>query len=232
MRKWFSRRLGQAGRFRFFTLAILLMIGLHPFIIELSGLSLLTDLFFLAVLFSGSYAIRNESRHYWVAIALAGGVMLFRILKSTGISSSAEEVGFGLYTLFLIQVLLNIGAHIERQKKVTLDLIFAAACAYLLLGLIWANAYYLLEKYSPGSFKGIETLQSDLWDFIYFSFVTLTTTGYGDISAATKPARSMSILEAVIGQLYLAMLVGRLVGAYSAAILDKEIPGKKREGGE
>jgi hypothetical protein len=58
----------------------------------------------------------------------------------------------------------------------------------------------------------------DIWNFYYYSFVTLTTVGYGDITALTKPARALSILEAITGQLYLAIMISRLVGLHASQI--------------
>jgi uncharacterized membrane protein len=86
-----------------------------------------------------------------------------------------------------------------------------------MLGVIWALCYALLEAMVPGSFKGLtEQAVSSNWnpDWVYFSFVTLTTLGYGDISPLSYSARSLSYFEAIVGQFYLAVLVAALVGAY------------------
>ena len=69
---------------------------------------------------------------------------------------------------------------------------------------------------SPKLFQGIGKLGDDLWNFYYYSFVTLTTMGYGDILAITKSARALSILEAITGQLYLAIMISRLVGLHAS----------------
>jgi len=99
---------------------------------------------------------------------------------------------------------------------VTIDLIMAAACAYILIGVVWAYAYYLLEIFHPHSFKASENMGDDIWNFYYYSFVTLNTVGYGDIVAITKSARALSILEAIFGQLYLAIMISRLVGLHAS----------------
>ncbi len=93
-----------------------------------------------------------------------------------------------------------------------------AFCVFLMLGVIWAFAYTLMELYSPGSFNGITDDGQGGWDsgWLYFSFVTLTTLGYGDISPATPVARTFAYLQAVVGQFYLAVLVAGLVSAYMA----------------
>ena len=122
----------------------------------------------------------------------------------------------GLAAVFLMQMLVMIWIHIEKENEVTIDLIMAAACAYILLGLVWAYVYYFVEVFHPNSFTVPGHPGDDLWDFYYYSFVTLTTVGYGDILAITKSARALSILEALTGQLYLAIMISRLVGLHAS----------------
>ncbi len=128
--------------------------------------------------------------------------------------------------LFFIFITVTILEHILRSKDVTADTLYAAVCVYLLLGIMWASIYGVLEYLTPGSiFVGREEdLQTPLSSnvLIYYSFTTLTTLGYGDISSITPQARIISILEAVIGQLFIAFLVARLISTYTAkALRDK-----------
>ncbi len=106
---------------------------------------------------------------------------------------------------------------IALDSKVSTNRIIGAICVYLMLGVIWALMYSLLEAAVPGSFGGIvERAITGAWDpdWVYFSFVTLTTLGYGDILPLTISARSLAYFEAIVGQFYLAILVAGLVGAY------------------
>ena len=127
-----------------------------------------------------------------------------------------DSLQLGLSAVFLIQLLFMIWIHIGKENEVTIDLIMAAACAYILIGVVWAYAYYLLERFHPHSFKASENMGDDIWNFYYYSFVTLNTVGYGDIVAITKSARALSILEAIFGQLYLAIMISRLVGLHAS----------------
>lgn len=86
---------------------------------------------------------------------------------------------------------------------------------------------FFVENYHPGSFKMPENLGNEISSFNYYSFVTLTTVGYGDIQALTRPARTLSILEAIIGQLYLVIMISRLVGLHSSQFSIQKIPTKK-----
>ncbi|OTE97435.1 hypothetical protein BCS42_05345 [Crenothrix sp. D3] len=83
-----------------------------------------------------------------------------------------------------------------------------------LFGFVWAYIYYLLEIFQPNSFKAAKQLGHNLGEFVYYSYVTLTTLGYGDVLAVSKQARGLTILEAIIGQLYLAIMVSRLVSLH------------------
>ena len=93
--------------------------------------------------------------------------------------------------------------------------IFAALDAYLLAGLIFAVCYWLLDQTWPASFGVASASDLDLAHAIYFSFVTIATLGYGDIVPASDATRGLAILEAVSGQMYLTVLVARLVSLYS-----------------
>jgi hypothetical protein len=122
----------------------------------------------------------------------------------------------------LLSVLLAVFAAIAalrfaiRGRKVDSERLSAALSAYLLAGLCFGIVYFQVEQLRPGSFAigGAATKLSelDLQTAFYFSFVTLATLGYGDISPLTPTARGMAISEAILGQLYLAVLIARLVG--------------------
>ena len=86
----------------------------------------------------------------------------------------------------------------------------------MLFGVACGLAFFLLNAVVPGSLSMSTTFNDDLLgSYVYFSFVTLTTLGYGDISPVSQQARSLALVEAVVGQLYLAVLIGKLVGMYS-----------------
>jgi hypothetical protein len=113
-------------------------------------------------------------------------------------------------------------ANILRSTRVTMNTVYGAACIYLMLALAWASIFVLLEWMWPGSFTlelpaaaswqerfGVMARDSELF---YFSMITLTTVGYGDISPISPPARTLAALEGLIGQLFLAIIIARMVG--------------------
>lgn len=134
-------------------------------------------------------------------------------------SDSAIVIELVLRMLFIGYVSFHLTREILRQgDAVTLDTIAGAACVYMLMGVLWASAYMLLEHLRPGSF----VIPAD-WRLpgnqvgpalVYFSYVTLTTLGYGDIRAAGPAAAGLAVVEAIVGQLFLAVTIARLVGQH------------------
>jgi len=118
---------------------------------------------------------------------------------------------------YVISVLMR---HIMEAERVSEDLLYGAGCIYLLLGYAWSGVYMCIELVRPGSFvmSGQNVLQTMDYtgQLVYFSFTTLTTLGYGDITPAYSLGRSVVILEAITGVLFMSMLVGILVGIYVA----------------
>ena len=99
------------------------------------------------------------------------------------------------------------------SSSVTLDTICGALAAYLLIGVGWAFAYALLNQVNPGSIVGLrsEAGSSRYEDYLGFSFVTLTTLGYGNVVPANAKADALAVGQAMLGQIYLTVLVARLV---------------------
>ena len=118
---------------------------------------------------------------------------------------------------FLGTVILVLVQYIFMAKTVTRDVLYAAISIYLLLGAIFVPIYGFVETLWPGSFiDGAMPDRSVTWQqFIYYSYVTLTTMGYGDMLPISWWARSIASMEAVIGVLYLAIMMARLVGLYA-----------------
>lgn len=122
--------------------------------------------------------------------------------------------------------------HLIRERRVTLDTIASALATYLLFGLVWALLFVAFEHFDPDAFAGLGVEidhglgapgeKSQLKAMLYFSFTTLTTLGYGDIVPVNPLARSLAVLEAAFGQIYLAILVARLVGIHTARAMAEE----------
>lgn len=108
----------------------------------------------------------------------------------------------------------NIVRRIFEHERVTLQLVVAALCAYVQIGFAFAFGFAALDRFSDGSvLTGVAAER--FFDYVYFSFITLTTVGYGDITAISDIARSMTIVETLLGQIFLVVLVAYLVGTLS-----------------
>ena len=202
-------------RFIFLLAMLLFMLAVVPFLEGFSGLRTLFNVLLSAVLVSAVYALSQKIRHLAIAAVLAIP-MLISIWSGYVVPSDALFlIGRICGVLFMAFIIFHILSHIFHQQEVTRDTIAGAAAVYLLLALMWTFIYSVLERLQPGSFaiSTAETLE-ERNIFIYFSFVTITTLGYGDITPVTYLARSLAILEAVVGQLYLVVLVAWLVGMY------------------
>jgi len=118
--------------------------------------------------------------------------------------------GWSLASILVIALVLLLEVF-RRGGPVTLVRIQGAIAVYLLFGIGWAHAYHIAEIVHPGSFNSAAGTMSNISDWGYFSFVTLSTVGYGDITPVRPIARSLAVAEALTGQLYLAITIARLV---------------------
>jgi hypothetical protein len=119
-----------------------------------------------------------------------------------------------LYVSFFSVTIFAIAKRISDSSTVDHSVISGSICIYLLLGLIWFFFYQIIYFFDPNAFNHPEELKTRL-SLFYFSFTTLTTVGYGDITPINPFAMTFSNMEAIIGQLYLTIVIARLVGLYN-----------------
>jgi hypothetical protein len=211
------------GRFLFLLTSIVFLFVLRPFLEGHIRISLLLEIFFSFVLFSGIYAVTEKKYQFIIALLIALPPFVLLWLAEFVESPFLMLLRNSFMILFLAYTVVIILSHIFREREVTADLIMGAVCVYFFIGLMWGFVFSLLEGFQPGSFRFGQGQAAGLSNFLYYSFVTQTTLGYGDITPITAPARSLSLLEAVIGQLYLAVLIARLVGVHIAQSFQKQL---------
>jgi len=200
-------------------ITILLLFVTAPFVVSLHDGILIMTVISVTVLVAGSYALSERKYLFAVAIVLsaitiAGTALLLAFQQPWAklLSSSSIVVLVAFFSVTILSYVLGSG-------RVNADKIFAAICVYMLLGYGGSFVYSILLELQPESFVSTsELVRNDyvgrMLQLRYFSFTTLTTVGYGDIVPHSPEARTMAILEAVMGQFYLVALVGRLVGLH------------------
>jgi voltage-gated potassium channel len=203
-------------RFIFLLVMLLSMLAVAPFLANFIHLRFLFNIFLSAVLVSAVYALSQQIWHLAISAALAIP-MLVSIWSDYFLRNDALFLIGRICGIFFIGfTIFHILSHIFKQQEVTKDTIAGATAVYLLLALLWAFIYAVLDRLQPDSFamSAARPPMEGRDIFIYYSLVTITTLGYGDITPASYLAGSMAALEAVVGQLYLVVLVSWLVGMY------------------
>ena len=202
---------------RFFLLLIMLLsliVG-TPFIADYSGLRIVVQMVATGTFIAAMYAISERKQHLILALFLVVPTIVTLWIDYFARMTWSHVVSDICGVLFFGFAIVIIVKFIRRQNEVTVEMIFAAVVVYLLMAMLWADLYRLLETLSPGSFDmpGGE-IQNDSILFLYFSLVTITTLGYGDITPLTDNAAGLAVVEALTGQIYLVVLVAWLVGMH------------------
>lgn len=165
------------------------------------------------------HQLQPNKRIYRLYIGLAGLLLCLEILRHWITTSRIEFVLLVIHHLILLFLMASSAIVIVREifsnREVTSDTIKGGVCVYLLAGISWSYLYNLLLTIQPQSFN--LPAGSNLYDdLLYFSFLTLTTVGYGDILPVSPLARVCANLEAIVGVLYPSIYIARLVGQYSS----------------
>ena len=220
-------------RFIVVLLATLLFTAVRPIVSGVSDDWLFYDVFFSLLIAAVALSLLEEKPYRRTALGFAMFALLatwlshgFEGWPSHAILISGHLSAALFFGLVLYRILKTV-----LIRRVSRDALFGAVCGYLLLGIIWGLVYSSLETFRPGSFDISETHAvqpgnaSQYRGILgYYSLVTLTTLGYGDITPTTPTARTLSWLEAVTGQFYLAILVAGLVGLHLRHSAGKDDP--------
>jgi voltage-gated potassium channel Kch len=154
------------------------------------------------------------------------------VVEITSASVAAGLWHSGANALYFSLIAFALLRFIARQHTVSRNVVHAAIVVYVLLAFVWTFIFDFLEAWSPGSFAHVLSADSDLnWrvEFIYFSLVTITTTGYGDIVPISPVARMLATLEALVGQMYLVVMVATIVGLRTVQIVESRRAAEARK---
>ena len=203
----------------------------------------------LGILVSAVLAVSERRKQLVTAVTLLVAAILPRAISL--LMSDQDESWFMVKTIGLVIEMMLYGytiglivRYVLAAPRVSFDMICAALCAYLLIGVLWSHLYILLTAlelfevgvlesvvFSPGllgeeTHSALDRIDKMFINALYVSFVTLSTLGYGDVTPVADLARMSAVVEAIIGQFYLAVLVARLVGLHIAGAAADEDPEK------
>lgn len=196
-------------------LAITAMFVLFPFVEHLRSGALIESILLTIVLISAVVAVASQKRVLIVALILALPTLLARWVHHFRPDLLPPEIFLVGGIALVVLVIANLLRFVMTASSVTTEVLSAGISAYLLLGIAWTFAYWLVAEVIPDAFAFNASIKGEMsiegFDGFYFSFITLTTVGYGDISPVSKVARMLAAMEAITGPLYLAVLIARLV---------------------
>jgi len=185
-----------------------------------------TTLFGVFIL--GIWSLVHSKTAFIVGWILAGITLCLVVAAHTTDIPLLQHLALSAVLVFFLLSCSIAARDVLFGGPIDINRIVGAACIYLLSGALWGIVYFLISVVSPTSFNGVigEAWNEQLNEFTYHSFVTLTTLGYGDVTPVTPVARTLCYLEAVLGQLYLTVLVAALVGMHISGHGSRQLPGE------
>ncbi len=232
----------RSGKFRFsaalFLIALIFLFIAFPFL-ELFGDKTgdsIEALLMTLVLVSGVLAVGGRRRTLVLAVVLVAPALIARWFNLFWGDTVPVEFYLVPALVFIGFVMMQLIFFILRAPRVNSEVLCAGVAGYLLLGIIWMFAYILVARLQPiGDPQKIAAFSYNVgppathfvhsFDAFYFSFITLSTVGYGDITPMSHVARTLAMTEAMTGTLYIAVLISRLVALYTSQ--GSEMSGKK-----
>jgi hypothetical protein len=199
----------------FLLLSLLLLLFAYPYgkahpliVLSLNGLTLI----------AGIYAVGTIRHHIFIVTVISALGVLAAAIHLQVRFLFLDVIAAAFFAIFYIYVLIIVLAYIIKGAEVTIDKILGVISIYFLLGFTWASFYRIVFSLQPEAFSASDTfLSSDgRWqpDFVYFSFITLLTVGYGDVRPISGMARSLAMLEGIVGVLYIGVFISRLLSLY------------------
>ncbi len=178
----------------------------------------LLEIVFGSALILGVVSLAGQAREFLAGLIVALSALLCAAVSVFSGLILFRSLMISAALVFVVQAIVYSARQVFLAGTVNLNKIVGAVCIFLLLAVLWAMLYQFLEVMTHRSFSGIASDPGHLHfhRFVYFSLVTLTTLGYGDIAPATPLAGILATLEAVVGVFYIAILVAALVGDFMA----------------
>jgi len=156
----------------------------------------------------------------WPSVLLALGNVIFVVAGNTFPSRTLTAIRWAFLAAFFALAAAGLFSHLRNSRSVARAQLYTAVNIYLLLGLLWATLYLAIDAFSPGSIRIGSHAADRQTELLYFSLITLSTIGYGDIVPVSGEARILAALEGVTGVLYIAITVALLVGRFRGEFSD------------
>ncbi len=197
-------------------LIVLLLAG--PILSEIGdpSSSLLTMTIFSVTMIIGVWSLVESRVQFWIGMLLVAGMVLATALEFLIPPLEIEVLGLTAALAFCVMSAVYATRFMFLGGSINANRLAGALCVYLLIGLGFAVLNIMVAYLLPGSFEGVPAVARDIpgSDMVYYSFVTMSTLGYGDITPTRPLSRGLAYLAAVAGQFYIAMLVSVLVSMY------------------
>lgn len=218
-----SLRALERSRFLVLLVGLIAMLGFMPVVSTQGHTALYLDAALLVLLIACIWSMGRRKR-----VIAIGCVMLIPAAIAAWRTDASDNplidiIGLGCALAFLGITALELLVGLLRQREVVTETVLGGICVYLLFAVIWALFYQIMEHISPGSFAGFPTASDEVAvsrlmspDLLYYSVFTLSTIGPQDIHPISSAARSWTGIEAMTGQLYLAVLIARLVSRHTS----------------
>ncbi|MDJ0660072.1 MAG: potassium channel family protein [Crocosphaera sp.] len=210
-----SRLYSATNGYKYLFIDLILLFFLAPFGSLHRSLGLLVSFCFLVTLLLGLNTLDFPKRilflfRFFAALGFISDIIIFP--DSEHLTALSSLMSYSFYSIFYLLAIIAIGSRISHEQKVNLNVVRGGVCIYLLLGLLWYFFYKILIFFDVNAFSFPDNINKD--SLFYFSFTTLTTLGYGDILPKNAFAMTFTNAEALVGQIYPAVVIAKLVSLY------------------
>ena len=207
------------NRFIYIILAIMVVLLVNPFIRHTGKSGYFIATLLAAMIPLASFYALTEDRGRAIIILFIGAP--FVILDGINMFYANRYlmvVAYSFATILYFYIIVLSLKNLLSQRLITANLIYCAISIYLLIGIMWAGVYTVLEGIFPGSFSEIPGAV----DLVYFSFVTLTTVGFGDVAPLSILCQRLAVFEAAMGSIYMAIIIAMIVGRYMSLQVEQD----------
>lgn len=209
-------------------ICFLLMLALFPFFNQTLISQMLFNIFFSLILVAALYTASETKVRFVIGLSFLIPSLVTRWVTYFSDHSFGIILNMVATLIFLCFIIFFLSRSVFSARKISINMIYGTTCIYIVLGVAWGELFALIDFFNPEAFSGIPAhslIQGSLThltfrfeNLLYYSFVTLTTLGYGDITPLFPGVKFLSILEAITGQIYIATSIARAVGLYLARI--------------